>query len=156
MKLSHIDENGRANMVDIAEKKHTLRTARAEGLIKMKPETLKTIRENSAKKGDVLSAAAFAGIQGAKKTWELLPLCHNIPIDKVDVRFEFITEDSLKIESFASCEYKAGIEMEALSAVSIAALCVYDMCKAVDRSMVIEKIRLLEKTGGRSGEFKAL
>ena len=156
MELSHIDENGKANMVDIAEKKRTLRTARAEGFVKMKPETQKIIRENAAKKGDVLSAASFAGIQGAKKTWELIPLCHNIPIDKVDIHFEFVAEDSLKIESFASCEYKTGIEMEALTAVSIAALCIYDMCKAIDRSIVIENIRLLEKTGGRSGEFKAL
>ncbi len=156
MKLSHIDENGKANMVNVAGKKSTLRTARAEGFVKMKPETLIIIKENSSKKGDVLSAAAFAGISGAKKTWELIPLCHNIPIDKVDVSFEFVDERNLRIESFASCEYKTGIEMEALTAVSIAALCIYDMCKAVDRSMVIERIRLLEKTGGASGEFKAI
>lgn len=156
MNLSHTDDNGKINMVDVGGKKSTVRTARAEGLITMKPQTLAAIRGNTLEKGDILSCTRVAGIQGAKKTSELIPLCHNIPIDKVDVTFEFESENTVKIKSFAKCFYKTGIEMEALTAVSVAALCIYDMCKAIDRSMVINYIKLVEKTGGGSGEYRAV
>lgn len=156
MKLSHTDSSGKLNMVDIGEKKPTVRTARAEGLITMKPETLAAIRGNTLRKGDILSCAEVAGIQGAKKTYELIPLCHNIPIDKIEIKFEFESDNTIKIKSFAKCVFKTGIEMEALTAVSVAALCIYDMCKAVDRSMVINYIKLVEKTGGDSGEYRAV
>lgn len=156
MKLSHTDSDGNLNMVDVGEKKMTLRTARAEGQITMKPETLTAIRGNTLEKGDILTCAKVAGIQGAKKTHELIPLCHNIPIDKIEIAFEFESENTIKIKSFAKCAYKTGIEMEALTAVSVAALCIYDMCKAVDRSMVINYIKLVEKTGGASGEYRSI
>ena len=156
MKLSHTDSDGNLNMVDVGEKKNTVRTARAEGQITMKSETLTAIRGNTLAKGDILTCAKVAGIQGAKKTHELIPLCHNIPIDKIEITFEFESENTIKIKSFAKCVYKTGIEMEALTAVSVAALCIYDMCKAVDRSMVINYIKLVEKTGGASGEYRSI
>lgn len=150
MKFSHLDENGKAVMVDVGEKDITHRTALAKATVCMKQETLEAILENGLKKGDALSVAVVAGIMGGKKTAELIPLCHNIPIDKIDISFENNGKDELYIYSSARCSYKTGIEMEALTAVSIAALTVYDMCKAVDRGMVIKEIRLLEKTGGKS------
>lgn len=153
MKLSHTDENGKADMVDVGEKAVTVRTAEAEGFIIMKPETLEAIRENSTKKGDVLSCARIAGIMAAKKTNELIPLCHTIPIEKISVDFEFVDDSTIKITSFAKCEYKTGIEMEALTAVSIATLTIYDMCKAIDRQMEITKVRLVSKSGGKSGDY---
>ncbi len=156
MKFSHIDGKGELNMVDVGEKRAAVRTAKAEALITMKPETLIAIRSNTLEKGDILTCAKVAGVQGAKKTHELIPLCHNIPIDKVGVTFKFESSNTIKIESYAKCFYKTGIEMEALTAVSVAALCIYDMCKAVDRSMVINHIKLIEKTGGDSGEYKAI
>ena len=146
MELTHTDSRGKANMVDVGEKAVTVRTARAQGKIVMQPGTLLLIKDNALKKGDVLSCAAIAGIGGAKRTSELIPLCHNIPIEKVEVTFGFEGEDTLVINSYAKCEYKTGIEMEALCAVSVAALCVYDMCKAVDRGMRIVDIQLVEKT----------
>lgn len=154
MNFSHIDSSGKASMVDVGDKKITAREARAEAKLKMLPETLKAICENSLKKGDVLSAARIAGIQGGKRTHELIPLCHQIPLDKISVDFSFEGEDMLKIETYAKCEYKTGVEMEALTAASVAALTVYDMCKAVDRGMAIENICLIYKNGGKSGEFK--
>lgn len=155
MQFSHIDEQGKANMVDVSEKEVTVRTAQAQAVVKMKPDTLQMIKDNSLKKGDVLSVARIAGICGAKKTADLIPLCHAIPIEKVSVDFEFMSEDALLIQAFAKCSYKTGVEMEALTAVSVAALTVYDMCKAVDRGMRIENICLLSKSGGRSGTFIA-
>ena len=148
--LTHLNEQGEANMVDVGAKDVTVRTAKATGRIRMQRETLQALLNASLKKGDGLAAARLAGIMGAKRTWELIPLCHNIPIDKVDVTFETLADDVLEIIATAKCSYKTGIEMEALTAVSVAALTVYDMCKAIDRSMVIEEIRLLEKTGGKS------
>lgn len=153
-KLSHIDENGEASMVDVGSKEITVRTAEAEAKIKMLPETLKMIHNNNSKKGDVLACARIAGIQGGKRTSDLIPLCHTIPIDKISVDFSFEEPDTLKILTYAKCEYKTGVEMEALTAASVAALTVYDMCKAVDRAMTITDIRLLHKSGGKSGEFR--
>lgn len=151
--FSHIDESGKASMVDVGDKEITVREARAESFIKMKPETLIAIKENNLKKGDVLGCARIAGIQGGKKTAELIPLCHVILLDKISVDFEFIENNTLKILTYAKCEYKTGVEMEALTAASVAALTVYDMCKAVDRGMEIESVRLVYKNGGKSGEF---
>lgn len=154
MNLTHTDNSGKASMVDIDGKAVSVRTAEARADIRMKKETLQKIRDNSIAKGEVLACARLAGICAAKKTWDLIPLCHNIPIEKTGVDFEFTAEDLLTIKTFAKCEYKTGIEMEALTAASIAALTVYDMCKGVDRSMVIERICLISKSGGASGDFK--
>ena len=148
--LTHLNEKGEAVMVDVGEKSVTERTARAYARIRMKPETLEALLNADLKKGDGLSAARIAGIMGAKKTNELIPLCHNIPIDKITVDFKKESETALGIFVNAKCTYKTGIEMEALTGASVAALTVYDMCKAIDRAMVIEEIRLLEKTGGKS------
>lgn len=154
MELTHLNKNGEAIMVDIGEKDITRRTAAAYARIKMQPQTLEKLLNSELKKGDGLAAARIAGIMGAKKTSELIPLCHVIPIEKVEIHFDNNGTDELYIYSDAVCTYKTGIEMEALTAVSTAALTVYDMCKAIDRSMVIEEIKLLEKTGGKSGDFK--
>ena len=154
MHFSHLDANGQAAMVDVGEKKITTRTAEARAVVCMQADTLRQIRSMEMKKGVVLSAARFAGICAARKTHELIPLCHNIPIDKVSVDFVFIDESHLQIDTFAKCEYKTGIEMEALTAASVAALTVYDMCKAIDRGMSIENVRLIRKTGGSSGTFE--
>jgi cyclic pyranopterin phosphate synthase len=142
--FSHLDDTGKARMVDVSGKPKVRRTARAEGRIHLHPETLERIRENLIEKGDVLAAAKLAGIAGAKRTAQLIPLCHNIAIDWVDVQFE-LQRDSIRITATAVCTDKTGIEMEALTAVSIAALTIYDMCKAVDKNMAIGDIRLLEK-----------
>jgi len=155
MKLTHQNENGEASMVNIGEKKSTARYALAQAIVKMKPETLSLITSNGLPKGDALSAARLAGIMAAKKTCELIPLCHNIPIDSVEVTFKVAEPDTLVIFASASCDYKTGIEMEAMTAASVAALTVYDMCKAVDRGMIISEIKLLKKSGGKSGEFNA-
>jgi len=143
--LSHVDEQGKANMVDIGAKPVQLRTARAFGHISLNPDTRALIRENKMKKGDVLTIAEIAGIQGGKRTSELIPLCHPLQITKLEVKAS-IDITGVKVESVARCTGQTGIEMEALTAVSIALLTIYDMCKAVDKSMVINEIRLLEKT----------
>lgn len=148
--LTHINKNGEAVMVDVGEKEVTVRTARAYARIRMKSETLDALLNADLKKGDGLSAARIAGITGAKKTSELIPLCHNIPVDKITVDFEKESETALGIYVNAKCTYKTGIEMEALTGASVAALTVYDMCKAMDRAMTVEEIKLLEKTGGKS------
>lgn len=151
--LSHIDASGKARMVDVSEKPDTSRTAIARGEICMKPETLALIREGNMKKGDVLAVAQIAGIQAAKRTSELIPLCHPLPITKVDVELEL--DDSLpgvQITAMVKVTGKTGVEMEALTAVSVAALTVYDMAKAVEKTMHIQNIRLVEKHGGRSGD----
>ena len=153
MDFTHLNEKGEAVMVDVGGKDFTVRTAEAFAKIKMQPATLSALINNELKKGDGLAAARIAGIMAAKKTFELIPLCHNIPIEKVTVDFENNGTDELYIHSFAKCTYKTGIEMEALTAASVAALTVYDMCKAIDRGMVIEEIKLMKKTGGKSGDY---
>ena len=144
-KLSHTDDKGKANMVDVGNKPDQLRTAKATGKIFLATETLALIRENEIKKGDVLTVAEIAGIQGGKKTSELIPLCHPLPISKLDVKTS-LEEDGIVVYSEARCTGKTGIEMEALTAVQIALLTIYDMCKAVDKNMHMGGIKLLEKT----------
>lgn len=143
-KLTHTDDKGKASMVDVGHKRDQVRTARARGHISLSLKTLRLIRENQLKKGDVLTVAEIAGIQGGKRTSDLIPLCHPLPISKLDVKAE-LTNDGVIVNSFAKCTGKTGIEMEALTAVSIALLTVYDMCKAVDKNMTIGRIELMEK-----------
>ncbi|MET1253736.1 cyclic pyranopterin monophosphate synthase MoaC [Aliikangiella maris] len=153
--FTHLNEKGEAQMVDVTEKAHTFRVATASGCIKMQPETLKMIIEGKHKKGDVLTTARIAGIQAAKKTSDLIPMCHPLMLTSVKVE---ITLDELQnqINIQATCKLsgQTGVEMEALTAVSVACLTIYDMCKAVDKSMVIAAIQLEEKSGGRSGEWR--
>ena len=153
-RLSHVDEHGRARMVDISAKLVTQREAVARGTIRMRPQTLRLIRSGKIAKGEVLAVARIAGIMAAKRTAELIPLCHPLPIEVAGIDFTVRGRDSLEIEARVKVSGKTGVEMEALTAVSVAALAVYDMCKAVDREMVISDIRLMEKRGGRSGEFR--
>ena len=143
-KLTHIDQSGNSRMVDVLSKPMVKRIALAEGFIKLSPESLRVIEEGLGHKGDVLSVAQLAGIMGSKKTGELIPLCHPIPIDSVEVVLE-LSEDGVHIRSTVGTVWKTGVEMEALTAISVAALTVYDMLKAIDKHMVIEQIRLLEK-----------
>lgn len=152
MEFTHFNQEGRAHMVEVGEKDDIKRIAIARGRIRMKSETIAMIKEGLIKKGDVLSVAQIAGIMGAKKTSELIPMCHNIFLTGSDIRFN-ILEDSIEIESEVKTTGKTGVEMEALTAVSLAALTIYDMCKAVDKDMVIEGIKLIKKTGGKSGEY---
>ena len=151
--LSHFDKAGASRMVDVSDKPVTRRTARAEALVLMQPETLRIITERRLSKGDVLEVARLAGIMASKRTADLIPLCHPVPLDRVELTFDFPGPDRVHIEALVSCEAKTGVEMEALTAVSVASLTIYDMCKAVDRGMEISQIRLVEKTGGRSGHF---
>ena len=154
--LSHLNDKGEARMVDVSEKAVTSRTAIAEGLVLMAPETLSLILKGKAEKGDVLATARIAGIMGAKRTAELIPLCHPLPLTQVTLDFTPQADPvSLRVEATAKVEGKTGVEMEALTAVTVACLTLYDMCKAVDRSMTFSGIRLIEKTGGRSGAFRA-
>ncbi|WP_207537374.1 cyclic pyranopterin monophosphate synthase MoaC [Sabulicella rubraurantiaca] len=153
--LTHFDGEGRAVMVDVGGKDVTQRRAVAEARVVMQPETLALIRSGGAKKGDVLGVARLAGIMGAKRTAELIPLCHPLALDKVTLDLAPEGEDAIRIEATVACTGRTGVEMEALTAASVAALTVYDMCKAVDRSMRIEGLRLLEKEGGRSGRWTA-
>lgn len=154
MKLTHINEQGRGKMVDISGKEDTQRTAVAKGAVYMKPETIELVLQKGIKKGDVLSVAQVAGIMGAKKTLEIVPMCHNILISGVDIEFDVQQENKcIEITACAKTVGKTGIEMEALTAVSCAALTIYDMCKAVDRGMTIGNIRLCKKTGGKSGDY---
>jgi cyclic pyranopterin phosphate synthase len=157
--FTHIDASGKARMVDVTDKADTRRVAIAEGKIFMKRETLDRIEAAEVAKGDVLAAARFAGISAAKRTAELIPLCHTILLTDVDMDFSSFAADEdiagLKIRAKVVSTGKTGVEMEALTAVSVAALTIYDMCKAVDRSMVVSGVRLLEKRGGRSGTWKA-
>jgi cyclic pyranopterin monophosphate synthase len=153
--LSHIDARGKARMVDVGEKPDTMREARARGAVVMQPATLELIQRNAVQKGDVLAVAKIAGIMAAKRTSELIPLCHPLPLTSVDLAFRFNMEQGrIDIEGVARVTGKTGVEMEALTAVTAAALTVYDMCKAVDREMCITDIRLIEKRGGRSGVFR--
>ena len=152
--LTHLDEEGRARMVDVGDKPVTDREATARGHVSVQPETLRLIKEGLMKKGDVLTIAQLAGIMGAKRTSELIPLCHPLPLNKVDVNLELDEPNSrIEISATASTSAKTGVEMEALTAVSVAALTVYDMCKSVDRGVRIESIRLVRKTGGQSGDI---
>jgi cyclic pyranopterin phosphate synthase len=144
-KLSHTDESGKALMVDVGHKPDQVRTAKAEGFISLAPETVQLISDNQMKKGDVLTIAEIAGIQGGKKTSELIPLCHPLSITKIEVKTE-LKENGVLVNSLAKCIGKTGIEMEALTAVNIALLTVYDMCKAVDKKMEISGVHLVEKT----------
>jgi len=155
-RLSHIDAEGKAVMVDVSDKGVTERIATAKGSVVMAPETLRLIQQGGVKKGDVLSVARLAGIMGAKKTPELIPLCHPLALNAIDVELT-LDADRCAVDIRATCRVKGrtGVEMEALTAVSVAALTIYDMCKAVDRTMRLTDIRLTEKSGGRSGDFRA-
>jgi cyclic pyranopterin phosphate synthase len=153
-RLTHIDSEGKARMVDVSEKPPTSREAVAAGTVIMKPETLALLKEKRIAKGDVLQVARVAGIMAAKKTSEIIPLCHPLNITSISVDFIFNDKDnSIRIESKVRTVGQTGVEMEALTAASVAALTIYDMCKAVDREMIITDIMLLEKRGGKSGEF---
>ena len=155
-KLSHLDEKGAARMVDVSDKAVTHRTAKAEGFVAMKPETLALIKTGQAKKGDVLATARIAGIMAAKKAHELIPLCHPLPISKATVEFEPSREPAgIRVVAEVKVAAQTGVEMEALTAVSVACLTIYDMLKAADKTMSFSGIRLLEKTGGRSGTYRA-
>jgi cyclic pyranopterin phosphate synthase len=150
--LTHVDAEGRLRMVDVSAKPVTERRAVARGIVRMRPETLRAIRERRTPKGDPLEAARLAGILAAKRTAELIPLCHPLPLTHVDVEVE-LTEEGITLTASAATTAQTGVEMEALVAVSIAALTLYDMCKAIDREMTITDIRLERKTGGRSGDY---
>lgn len=152
--LTHFDSRGRARMVDVSSKDITLRKAAARGRIIMQPETLKLIESGGMAKGDVLGVARVAGIMAAKETGRLIPMAHPINLTSVNVNFRLLRPDAVEIEAVVRTTGKTGVEMEALTAVSVAALTIYDMCKAVDRAMVIDGIRLVEKSGGKSGVFK--
>ena len=147
-KLSHFDESGRVKMVDVSAKSDTVRTARASARVKLSSSTLEVLRSGSAPKGDPLEIARIAGIQAAKRTSELIPLCHQIPLSGVDITVELV-ENGVHVEATAKTTAKTGVEMEALTAVSVAALTVYDMCKAVQKDIEITEIRLESKTGGK-------
>ena len=154
MELTHFNEQGRARMVDVSEKAQTYRVARAAATVRMAKATMDKIKEGSIVKGDVLAVAQVAGIMAAKKNSELIPMCHPLLLTKVDISFE-MEEAALHIRSEVRCHGETGVEMEALTAVSVAALTVYDMCKAVQRDMRIDGIRLLYKEGGKSGVYEA-
>jgi cyclic pyranopterin monophosphate synthase len=151
--LTHFDEEGASRMVDVGEKLVTSRMAKASGRVVMQPATLARIQQRGIEKGDVLEVARLAGIMAAKRTGELIPLCHPLPLDAVTVAFSFPDDRTVMIEATVRVTAKTGVEMEALTAVSVAALTIYDMCKAIDRGMIVEQIRLEEKAGGRSGHF---
>ena len=154
--FTHINQNGEANMVDVSMKQETVREARAEAFIRMNPETSQMIISGNHHKGDVFATARIAGIQAAKRTWDLIPLCHPLMLSKVEIQLEALPEtNQVRIESLCKLTGKTGVEMEALTAASVAALTIYDMCKAVQKNMVIEQVRLLSKSGGKSGNFVA-
>ena len=153
-KLSHFDDSGAARMVDVSAKADTVRTAVASALVRMLPETLALILDKKVTKGDVFEVARLAGIMAAKKTAELIPLCHPLPVSSVSVEIAPNGPDSLEIRAIVKVTGKTGVEMEALTAVTVSALTVYDMAKAVDRGMTIERVRLEEKSGGKSGDFR--
>ena len=152
--LTHFDEHGASRMVDVSAKPETLREARASGLVRMAAATAALIRDRKLSKGDVLETARLAGVMAAKRTGELIPLCHPLPITSASLAFSWDADDLLRIEATVRVFGRTGVEMEALTAVGVAALTVYDMCKAVDRVMTIERVRLESKSGGRSGTFQ--
>jgi len=151
--LTHINEKGEAKMVDVSPKDDTIREAIVTGGVRMKPETLDKIKQNQMKKGDVLATARIAGIMGGKKTPDLIPLCHTILVSEINIDFEFIGDDFIKITALAKSTGKTGVEMEAMTAAAVSALTIYDMCKAIDRGMSIENIGLQKKSGGKSGTY---
>jgi cyclic pyranopterin phosphate synthase len=152
--FSHFDEAGASRMVDVGGKNVTERLARAVAYVSLAPETLAQIRDGKVLKGNVFEVARLAGIMAAKRTADLIPLCHPLPVDKAEVNFEVVDERTLKIEAQVGVQARTGVEMEALTAVSVAALTVYDMCKSSDRAITIGPIGLVEKTGGKSGPFR--
>lgn len=152
MELTHFNEHGRAHMVNVGDKDETKRVAIARGTIKMRKETVDLIKDGLIKKGDVLSVAQVGGIMGVKRTSDLIPMCHNIFITGSDIKFN-VLEEEIEIEATVSTLGKTGVEMEALTAVMTTALTIYDMCKAVDKDMVINNVRLVKKTGGKSGDY---
>ena len=155
MALTHTDARGKASMVDVCGKDMTRREARAEACITMKPETLALVQDNGLKKGDVLTVARIAGIQAAKQCGNLVPLCHPLMLSFIGIEFEIQPEHCrIRIESCCRLTGRTGVEMEALTAASVAALTIYDMCKAADKAMCIDGVRVLEKTGGKSGHYK--
>ena len=155
-KLSHLDDRGEARMVDVSHKAATHRTARAEGFVAMAPATLALVEEGGASKGDVLAAARIAGIMAAKKTHDLIPLCHPLAITKASVEIEPTRQPpGIRVRAEVKVAGQTGVEMEALTAVAVACLTIYDMLKAADKAMVLEGVRLIEKTGGRSGAYRA-
>lgn len=152
--FTHINANGEANMVDVSGKQDSVREARAEAFVSMSAETLAMIINGQHHKGDVFATARIAGIQAAKRTWELIPLCHPLLLSKVEVKLTALVEtNQVRIESLCKLSGKTGVEMEALTAASVAALTIYDMCKAIQKDIVISAVRLLEKRGGKSGHF---
>ena len=154
--LTHFNEQGRARMVDVTEKAVTRRTATAAGEVHVSPETMAHIKNGTMKKGDVLAVAQVAGIQAAKHNWELIPMCHPLPLTGIDIAFHLSdTPCMVEIQATVSCTGVTGVEMEALTAVSVTALTIYDMCKAVQKDMQITNIRLLRKSGGKSGDYMA-
>jgi cyclic pyranopterin monophosphate synthase len=153
--LTHLDAQGRAHMVDVTDKANSFREATAEARVRMRPQTLQMIAQGEHPKGDVFAVARIAGIQAAKKTSDLIPLCHPLMLTGVKVELTAEGEDAVRITARCKLSGQTGVEMEALTAASVAALTIYDMCKAVDRGMVIETVRLLEKLGGKSGHYKA-
>ena len=153
--LTHFNEQGRARMVDVTEKAVTHRRAAAAGEIHVSPETMTHIKNGTLKKGDVLAVAQVAGIQAAKHNWELIPMCHPLPLTGIDITFYLSDQPCMvEIQAAVTCTGVTGVEMEALTAVSVAALTIYDMCKAVQKDMEITNIRLLEKSGGKSGDYR--
>lgn len=154
--LTHFNEQGRAKMVDVTEKAVTHRTAVAAGEVHLSPDTMAHIKAGTMKKGDVLAVAQVAGIQAAKHNWELIPMCHPLPLTGIDIAFRLSDEPCMvEIQATVTCTGVTGVEMEALTAVSVAALTIYDMCKAVQKDMKITNIRLLRKSGGKSGDYIA-
>jgi len=155
--FSHINQRGDAHMVDVSEKQFTLREARAESIVLMNAETFNLIIAGKHHKGDVFATARIAGIQAAKRTWDLIPLCHPLPLSKIEINIEPIFENhSIRIESICRLTGQTGVEMEALVAASVAALTIYDMCKANQKDMIINQVRLLKKIGGKSSEYYAI
>ncbi|KGE19154.1 cyclic pyranopterin monophosphate synthase MoaC [Paenibacillus wynnii] len=154
MKLTHFNEQGRARMVDVSDKEITIRTASAVSQVKMSPETFKAIKEGSIGKGDVLAVAQVAGIMAAKKTADWIPMCHPLPLTGIDIRFSDNNKDELYIEATVKTTGKTGVEMEALTAVSACALTVYDMCKALQKDMIIGPTMLVSKSGGKNGDYE--
>ena len=152
--LTHFDESGASRMVDVTAKEVTLRTARASGCVRLQPSTLALVMDRRMAKGDVLEVARLAGIMAAKRTGELIPLCHPLGLDSIELALTPVEPDTIRIEASVKVHGRTGVEMEALTAVSVAALTVYDMCKSVDRGMVIAQIQLEEKTGGRRGVYR--
>ena len=154
VELTHFDEAGASRMVDVSAKLATFRRAEASGLVRMAPATLRLIRDRALSKGDVFEVARLAGIMAAKRTGDLIPLCHPVGLDSVEIRFEPVDDSAVKISATVAVHGRTGVEMEAMTAVSVAALTVYDMVKAVDRDVAFDQIRLESKSGGRSGDYR--